>query len=249
MIAPAARRIKIGSYTYAVRFPFRPHTPDERAELKKDIEENGVQVVPEVCQIDGVATLVDGLHRAEICIELGMTCPTPHNLGYLTEAEARRRAYALNVPRRHLSPAEQERARRERPAKVAAKRAEGKSLRTIADELGVGYGTARRALLDDDSGEPPGSPESLDEHYTVGGDGKTYRQPPKAPRVVDDGLDAVRKAERTAQALAYYVGDVLGGPRGDALRSAAVANGVTIRGDAWPALLAIVAALGAAAVG
>lgn len=83
-------------------------------------------------------------------------------------------------------------ARANRIKRVAEKRKEGKSLRTIAEEEGVDPKTIQKDLKDA-AGVDPSTPEPTPEQppaptgefpqlkTTTGRDGKTYRQPPKAP--------------------------------------------------------------------
>ena len=79
----------------------RDLTESEYIDLKESIIQNGV-IVPVI--VDENGDIIDGHHRAKICMELGITdFPTERKIG-LTEEEKRELAYQLNQARRHLTP-------------------------------------------------------------------------------------------------------------------------------------------------
>lgn len=71
----------------------------DRQRLRDSIERYGV-LIP--VRVDEDGRIIDGHHRAEICAELGVVCPTEVVTG-LTLEEKRYQAHALNVARRHLT--------------------------------------------------------------------------------------------------------------------------------------------------
>lgn len=80
-----------------------PLSSDEYAELKADIAERGVQVAVEY---DEFGTILDGHHRVEICLELGIA-QWPRLIRHgLSESEKRQHARRLNIRRRHLTSAQ-----------------------------------------------------------------------------------------------------------------------------------------------
>lgn len=76
-----------------------PLTDDEQADLRADIETNGIQV-PVLVDEDG--NIIDGHHRASIAESLGVPCPRSVVTGH-TDAEKRDMALRLNLHRRSLS--------------------------------------------------------------------------------------------------------------------------------------------------
>ncbi len=85
---------------------FPPMSPDERAELKKDIQANYVQTAVVVWrnpEQENKTVIIDGFHRASICEELGgdyLNYPTREYKG--TAEEMVRHITSLNLHRRHL---------------------------------------------------------------------------------------------------------------------------------------------------
>ena len=77
-----------------------PLSPDEYDSLKADISERGVLVPIEV---DEEGNILDGHHRVQICLELGIeSWPRLVRTG-LSEEEKRQHARKLNLARRHLN--------------------------------------------------------------------------------------------------------------------------------------------------
>ena len=159
---------------YATPFAdlFRELTPAERLELTDSIRAAGVlsAVLVYTSPKHGPAIL-DGLNRWAIAGELGVPCPV-NDLGTMGDQDARELAEQANHCRRHLTPKDWQAmaaARAERVKRVAEKRQQGKSLRTIADEEGVSVKTVRDDI--DESGVRGGTPDA----EVTGRDGKTYK--------------------------------------------------------------------------
>lgn len=241
------KRVTIGGVSYHLPFAdlLRALGADELAALKQSVIGRGGVHGPGAvvtATIGGVGrAVIDGAHRAAVCQAEGLACAT-RDMGEVTADVARGWALDLNVARRHLSPGELEQKRRERVVRVAAKREENKSLRTIAAEEGVSLGQVQRDL----AGVSGDTPDEPSEHHVVGADGKTYRQPPKVvPKPPTPAEEALCAAHRHARALAAAVGVVLAGAGGDRLREAAAEWGVPIPAgqESWPAVTAVAGAV------
>lgn len=129
------KTIKHQGKTYRLPFAdlFRPLNESERSRLEESIEKHGVRH-PVIVYAGNL--VIDGGNRLEIGAEFDLDVPIVDVGDYGAEA-ARELAITLNRDRRHLTPDEQQAARAERIERVAEKRAEGKSLRAIAEEEGV----------------------------------------------------------------------------------------------------------------
>jgi hypothetical protein len=137
--------------------PLPPLTDETEADLAASIAERGV-IYPAVYDQHG--RTLDGNHRERLAGERGVDMPPPLVVEVRDDEHAREVALELNIARRHLSvPARQ--------ALVAGLRAEGKSTRAIAADLGVDPKTVRNDLKA--SGGDNSPPASV-----VGQDGKTY---------------------------------------------------------------------------
>jgi ParB-like chromosome segregation protein Spo0J len=77
-----------------------PLTAEERAELKADIEQNGI-AYPVI--VTDTNELIDGLNRLEIAVELGLSTVPLKVLDGLSPERKRAMAEDLNTHRRHLS--------------------------------------------------------------------------------------------------------------------------------------------------
>lgn len=172
-----------------------PLAPEDFATLKADVAARGVQVPVEV---DEAGNLLDGHHRVQAWTELraeGHRLPDyPRVVRRFSSEEDRiHHVLALNLARRHLSPAD-------RAQVIGDLRARRLSIRRIAGELGVGYGTVRRALqvfnTEHLAGEPHGSPERV-----TGADGKTYRTARPAPSIPVKGRRDQARAQDALEAL------------------------------------------------
>ena len=119
-----------------------PLSPDEYDSLKADISERGVLVPIEV---DEEGNILDGHHRVQICLELGIeSWPRLVRTG-LSEEEKRQHARKLNLARRHLN-------QEQRRDLIDAQLTETSELadRQIAAGLGVSHHTvsSRRKELE-----------------------------------------------------------------------------------------------------
>jgi hypothetical protein len=128
--------------TFTVLFPdlLRPLHGEERERLRASIRTDGVQVGVIVDEHDGV---IDGRNRLTEAALLNADVPIVVRAG-LTEEQKLRLALDLNDARRHLTPGDRKQAqaraeelRKERVARVAEAKRQGKSTRTIAEEEGV----------------------------------------------------------------------------------------------------------------
>jgi len=250
------RRVVIGGVSYACPFEplFRPLSAEEGRTLEESIAENGVQYRVKVCRTPGWGnTLIDGEHRALITARLKLPCPKD-DLGELPDELAALLAVELNAGRRQLSPGELEQKRRDRVDRVAAARRAGKSLRAIADEVGVGESQVRRDL-EAAAATAPGGAVDPEGGTVKGKDGRNRKARrdggrPKAPR--SGGAKALDAALRHARGLSGVVPAVLADDRlGPLLREAAAKWQIPVHegGDCWPVLLALDGALSEAAGG
>jgi hypothetical protein len=183
---PAIPGVRLDGAMYRFVFAalFRRHTPVERARLEASIRRHGVRV--RVLTYDsptwGRRCVIDGVSRLELAAEIAtdetihLAVPVQH-LGELSDDVARELALTLNSDRRHLTPEEQQAARRERVDRVAAARAEGDSLRTIAEREGVSEKQVREDLKA--AGAEGSAPDRIH-----GADGKSY--PAVPPRSVQE---------------------------------------------------------------
>lgn len=161
-------------------------------------------------------------------------------LGTVSEEDAKQRCLSLNLFRRHMTAEEQQEARAGRIARVAASRAAGKSIRTIAAEEQVSKTQVAKDLEDNPAAPRPAT--------VTGRNGVAYPGRRKRPR---PRTGPAARAQAAALKLAASVRAVLrqsGSPRAR-LEALAAAAGFPIEGDAWPALDAIQAVLRDAATG
>jgi hypothetical protein len=159
-------------------------------------------------------------------------------LGAVSEDEARQRCLALNLTRRHMTVEEQQQARLGRVARVAALRAEGKSIRAIAEAEQVGKSQVHRDLADHGVA-PPATLVARNGAVWTG-----HRR--KKTRTV-----GAARAHALLTKTAAQVRTVLraSGSQRARLEALAEAAGVPIAGNAWPALDALLAVLRDAAGG
>lgn len=159
---------------YATPFAdlFRELTPAERRELTDSIRAAGVlSAVLVYTSPEHGPSILDGLNRWAIARELGVPCPV-NDLGSMGDQDARELAEQANHCRRHLTPADWQAmaaARAERVKRVAEKRKEGKSLRTIAEEEGISEKTVRKDI---DEATADGSAVEPESGKVMGKDGK-----------------------------------------------------------------------------
>ncbi len=240
------QRVTIGGLSFALPFAdpkeplFRAHTVDELAALEKSIVQAGgvsklcAVVTATVPELGGI--VVDGATRATICARHKLPCEKT-DAGEMSLKEAECWARVFNFARRHLSPGELERARRERITLVAGKRAEGKSIRAIADEVDIDPKQVRRDLEAAGGDTVPTSDEPT---VVTGRDGKEY--PASRPRAQPtDARKALTVARKCAKGLAKAVADVIAdsveGPR---FREVAASWDVPVlEAGCWAVLLAV----------
>jgi ParB-like nuclease domain len=111
-----------------------PLSPEEYTGLKADIAARGVLVPVEYDEDDHI---LDGVHRVQICQELGITkWPRVVRTG-LSEEEKRTHAWRLNLARRHLS-------RSQKRVIAGTLRQEGWAQEHIAQTLSIGQATVSR---------------------------------------------------------------------------------------------------------
>jgi len=122
------------------------------ADLKRDIQENGVLVSVVVTQ-DGV--IVDGHHRWQIAQELGITESVPVEVRtFLSDSAAEAEAISLNVNRRQMSKAERDR-------NVTRMRQLGMTQKQIGERLSISQGRVAQieespeVLVTNTSGDSP----------------------------------------------------------------------------------------------
>lgn len=148
------------------------HGKRDAAHMRESIKEKGVREPVKVyfdetlncanCVLDGEGRLT---HAAELDLDV-----TFDNCGEMTTVQATELSHILNVPRRHLTEQELQKLRAARVRRVSAARAEGKSTRTIAKEVGVSQSQVISDLREA-SGEQGCSPAPP---RVVGTDGKRY---------------------------------------------------------------------------
>lgn len=182
------RVIEVGGQVYHCTLSgrFRRHTPEELDGVRESVRVRGVQVPIRLyhdTDLDLGGCVLDGEGRLTVVAELdslSLNVPTYYH-GSLSTDEAYELAKTLNDCRRHDDPEAVRRRRQERIGKVAELRQEGKSLRAIADEVGVSAPQVLRDLEDaEEAGVTPVTPDRV-----TGQDGKTY--PAASPEPEDRG--------------------------------------------------------------
>jgi len=118
-----------------------PLATEEYEELKNDIAQRGVMVPVEY---DEEGNILDGHHRLQICVELGITDYPKVIRAGMTEEEKRTHARKLNMARRQLNQEQRRELIREQLRETPEK-----SDRQIASALGVDHKTvsARRSEM------------------------------------------------------------------------------------------------------
>lgn len=164
----------------------RPMTEEERALLKESIQEDGIKTPILIDETNGI---IDGINRLSIAAELDLhpiEVPIKVMAG-LSMEEKRRVALSLNTARRHLTREEVKEARERRIHRVAELRAEGKSLRAIAEEVGVSHPQVIKDLKESDSigNQLPITPPSR----ITTSDGRTYPAKRERPAPVPTSDD------------------------------------------------------------
>jgi hypothetical protein len=164
---------------YATPFAdvLRGLTPVELESFRESIRDHGNTIYSPITVYQSERhgpAIIDGHHRYQLSQEMGIDCPVV-DLGVIPDATAKVLARQLNTARRQLSYQEWQELnaadKAERVKRVAEKRGEGKSLRTIADEEGVSDQTVRNDLKT--AGAKGFAPEP-DSGIVTGKDGKQY---------------------------------------------------------------------------
>lgn len=146
------RTAKIGERIFHLPFvDLIPFDDEQNASLGHAIMEDGRVKEPVVGwkeKSNGHVTVIDGAHRCLWAERHGFDkdkVPVRYE-SFATEEEAIDECRRLNLARRHLTGQQLEQERRKRIEKVAELRAEGKSIRTIAETAGVSRATVERDL-------------------------------------------------------------------------------------------------------
>lgn len=182
---------------------------DQRDALRQSIEENGIL---QPIEVDEDGRILDGHHRAAIAADLGIACPS-RTINNLDEPGKRRYALTVNLMRRQLD-------RAARGALVAKLRAEGMTVRTIAEEIGL-----PKSTVSDDLRQLSDAGQLIQPERIVGRDGK--ERPAARPQTAspvpnsepapsvrsDDQHVGERKSTRTApQAASEFESNPTPGP-------------------------------------
>jgi hypothetical protein len=155
-----------------------PPSDDERDRLAESIDEFGVLDPVIVRETAEPATfdVIDGWTRLSVAEDKGVECP--YRVERATDDAARKMALDLALARRQLTPERVSELRKKRVERVAAKRAEGKSERAIADEEKISRSQVKRDLgVATGPGGGPVEPKTV-----TGKDGKVRTAKPKKPR-------------------------------------------------------------------
>src|SRR5262245_15926265 len=163
-------------YTCPYRDVLPPLTPQERDDLRRDIQANGVAVAVVITDADEV---LDGHNRLEIAAELGLDRVPLTVLAGLTPEQKLARAVGLNLNRRHLTPGQR--------AMIAARIATAKEGRPTTSPIG---GVTRERAAD----LLNVGPRSVDRARTVRAGGV-----PELVRAVESGAASVGAAAEVAK--------------------------------------------------
>lgn len=175
----AKKVIMIGDRKFHIPFvDLIPYDDAQMAELKRSIEEMGGVQEPIVCWKEkhkkGEDVVVEGAHRTISVSELGLGKIPMRLVSFKSEAEAKDYCIRANVDRRQLTVAQQQEYRQDRIQRVADQRAEGKSIRTIAEEEGISKSQVEKDLK---AAEDKGLDTKPTNGKVLGADGRT--QPAK----------------------------------------------------------------------
>lgn len=160
---------------------FRPLTAAEAKSLTESIKVQGV-IAPVVVYQSAKhgPAIIDGVNRYGIASELKIDFPIDDR-GELDDDVAEELADELNAARRHLT-AEDIKAHAAKRRKVVAElRAEGESIRTIAEKVGAKPAAVQRDIDAISKGKTTVSADTVDVKKTKGKDGKTRTAKPKKP--------------------------------------------------------------------
>lgn len=246
----------------AVPFPGDRLTDDEESYLRQSFSELGI-VVPVVVYTSKLwgDALIQGYNRNRLGTQLGIPVPVDHK-GAMDDDRAKKFASDIQAAGRQLTPAQVERARRERNERVVAARSEGRSFRSIAEKEDISHEEARRITnrqanpllsvpltVEQESEECEDEPVRETPPPVIGSNGKTYRQPPLLDRSSPayERLEAAKlltRCRRMADQLAKDMDLLLISPLAKAIRKAANTEGVAIAEDGeWKPLAQVRAVL------
>jgi ParB-like chromosome segregation protein Spo0J len=144
---------KLNGVPHATPFAtlFRLLTDEERSGLKASIAEYGLQSPIHIYQSEKWGgSIINGLNRIDICNELQVTIPESFIIdhGKISDTLARALAFTLQADGRQLTRNEIEEARKKRIEYEVEARANGKSFRVIAKEVGRNEKTVRNDLVE-----------------------------------------------------------------------------------------------------
>lgn len=137
----------------------------EYEEMKADIQSRGVMVPVEY---DEAGNILDGHHRIKACKELGITeWPSVVRLG-ISERDKRNHIRKLNLARRHLTGEQRDKV-------LLDMRADGMSVRQIADETKIPKSTVADVISSGVRNRTPENASAIIPATVTGKDGKQYQ--------------------------------------------------------------------------
>jgi ParB-like chromosome segregation protein Spo0J len=161
--------LKVGDYQVWSKM-----TEEKFNQFLNDVKENGVE---DVIHVDEDLTIIDGHHRYDCCLKLGIE-EIEVKIHYgLTDEEKLGKAHRLNTLSREIG-------REEKIQRAVELRKEGRSHNQIADWLGVNQSTITRWL----SAYVTAYPEK-----TTGNDGKQYDTKRKSDEEITERRDKVKR--------------------------------------------------------
>lgn len=186
----SVRVVMVGEHRF--RLPFVdviPFDVDQDEELGASIKEAEEVQVDVVCWKEKATTnedtVIDGAHRVIWAHKHGLKKVPIKRRSYASEQEAIDACMELNDKRRHSPDDDRKRRKAERVARVAERRAQGESLRAIAEAEGVSKAQVVSDLASGVQGgctpesEPKDTTPAAEPATVTGRDGKHY---PKAPK-------------------------------------------------------------------
>jgi DNA-binding NarL/FixJ family response regulator len=204
----AIRTVKLYGVVYQCPYAhlIRPLSVVEANRLRESIVRNNGILSP--IAFDQHGNVLDGINRLEMMADIGIPLKESDKkvFSIASEEEAREILYDLNTVRRHLSAAEleeirqqKERDRQERRAQVEQLRVEGKTLREIAGDLGVGKSTVDRDAKSTGRSVPQenvGTDRPVEQTESALGDRRVkvseLRKTGKSQRQIADELDVAK---------------------------------------------------------
>jgi hypothetical protein len=191
----------IAFHSYAESYPLLEGEAYES--FKADIAARGVREALKYRVVNGTKEGLDGRNRLRACADLDIHCPEEEVS--VEDVEVEDYIDSLNLHRRHLT-------REQRQQRAHRMRARGKTVRDIAETLGVGKSTVQRDISDAEAsaGVPFGTPdptpatrrngfsgEPAQSGEVIGRDGKTYSARKPRKRKVEPCETCARKGAPT----------------------------------------------------